>query len=145
MFWLILSTHVLGATVWTGGHLVLATTVLPRALAAHDPGILLRFEQGFERIGIPALVIQVLTGLWLAMGAADPLHWLTFEDPVTAAVGVKLCLLAVTAGFALNARFRVIPTLSADTLTLMAWHIRAVTLLSVAFVLAGVFIRTGGW
>lgn len=145
MFWLILCLHVLGATVWTGGHLVLATTVLPRALSARDPGILLRFEQGYERIGMPALVVQVLTGLWLATGAADPRRWLTFEDPVTAAIGVKLCLLAVTAGFALNARLRVIPTLSAQTLPLMAWHIRVVTVLSVAFVLAGVFIRTGGW
>ncbi|WP_300520066.1 CopD family protein [Aliiroseovarius sp.] len=145
MLWLILTFHVLGASIWTGGHLVLATTVLPRALTAGDPGILLRFEQGFERIGIPALVVQVATGLWLASQVSDPGRWLSFADPVSAAVGVKLCLLAATALFAANARFRVIPTLSAESLPLMGWHIRAVTLFSVVFVMAGVWIRTGGF
>ncbi|WP_421701346.1 CopD family protein [Aliiroseovarius sp.] len=145
MLWLILTFHVLGAAIWTGGHLVLATTVLPRALKARDLGILLRFEQGFEKIGMPALVVQVGTGLWLASQVADPMSWLSFEDPVTSAVGVKLCLLAATAMFAVNARFRVIPKLSAETLPLMGWHIRAVTLFSVGFVMAGVWIRTGGF
>ena len=66
MYSCVLLIHVLAATVWTGGHLVLATTVLPRALAARDPRILLDFESGYERIGMPALVLQVLTGLWMA-------------------------------------------------------------------------------
>ena len=145
MLWLILTLHVLGAAIWTGGHVVLATTVLPRALKARDPGILLRFEQGYERVGMPALVIQVATGLWLATQVADPRAWFTFQDVVSAAVGVKLILLASTAGFAVNARFRVIPRLSAETLPLMGWHIRAVTLFSVLFVMAGVWIRTGGF
>lgn len=145
MLWIILTAHVLGATIWTGGHLVLATTVLPRALKARDPGILLRFEQGFERIGMPALVVQVLTGVWLALQVADPRAWISFEDPISSAVGVKLSLLALTAMFAVNARFRVIPRLSAETLPLMGWHIRAVTLFSVGFVMAGVWIRTGGF
>ena len=58
--------HILGATVWTGGHLVLATAVLPRVLKERSPDELLRFESRYERIGIPALLIQVATGLWLA-------------------------------------------------------------------------------
>ena len=37
----ILFLHILAATIWTGGHIVLATTVLPRALKAADPRILL--------------------------------------------------------------------------------------------------------
>ncbi len=146
MFYTILALHVLGATIWTGGHLVLAFTVLPRALRARDPAILQDFEQGYERIGIPALLVQVATGLWLAWTLVpNPGDWLRFADPTAAAVGVKLGLLAATAALALNARFRVIPHLRAETLPLMAWHIRGVTLLSVLFVLAGVFIRTGGW
>ena len=32
MYGWVIFLHVLAATVWTGGHLVLATTVLPRAL-----------------------------------------------------------------------------------------------------------------
>ncbi len=62
MFYTILALHVLGATIWTGGHLVLAFTVLPRALRARDPAILQDFEQGYERIGIPALLVQLPPG-----------------------------------------------------------------------------------
>lgn len=146
MFYTILALHLLGAAVWTGGHLVLATTVLPRALRARDPEILTDFEAGFERIGIPALLAQVASGLWLAWQySPDPLAWIRFADPVSAAVGVKLALLAATAGLALNATFRVIPTLSAETLPLMGWHIRAVTLFSVLFVLAGAYLSRGGF
>ncbi|NRP14117.1 MULTISPECIES: CopD family protein [unclassified Aliiroseovarius] len=146
MFYLVLVVHLLGAAVWTGGHIVLATTVLPRALKARDPGILLRFEQGYERVGMPALLAQVASGLWLAHAFVPDIgDWLRFSDPASTGIGVKLVLLAITAGFAVNARFRVIPTLSPDTLPLMGWHIRAVTTLSVLFVLTGAFLRTGGF
>jgi len=145
MFYTILALHLLGAAIWTGGHLVLAFTVLPRALRARDPRVLTDFEAGYERLGIPALLLQVATGFWLAFHVVpDWRGWFSFSDPVAAAVGVKLALLAATAALALNARFRVIPTLSAETLPLMGWHIRGVTLLSVLFILAGAFIRTGG-
>ena len=66
MYGWVIFLHVLAATVWTGGHLVLATTVLPRALRQRSPQRLLDFEQGYERIGMPALAIQVVTGLWIA-------------------------------------------------------------------------------
>jgi uncharacterized membrane protein len=46
---LLLTLHVLGACVWAGGHLVLATTVLPRALVRRDARILRAFEEPFER------------------------------------------------------------------------------------------------
>jgi uncharacterized membrane protein len=69
---LLLTLHVLGVCVWAGGHLVLATTVLPRALARRDARILRAFEEPFERIGIPALIIQVATGIWLAGSSFRP-------------------------------------------------------------------------
>jgi putative copper export protein len=77
-----LMLHVLSATVWTGGHLVLACTVLPRALRRNAPQILHDFEVGFERMGVPALVVQVVTGLWLAYqwlpGVTDWFSFTTF-------------------------------------------------------------------
>lgn len=42
LYYFLLSLHLLGATLWTGGHFVLATTVLPRALplmAWHITGV----------------------------------------------------------------------------------------------------------
>lgn len=146
MYYVILSLHFLGAAIWTGGHIVLATTVLPRALKARDPGILLRFEQGYEKIGMPALLVQVLTGLWLAWQMSPSIAaWIGCDGVVETAILIKLLILLTTAGFAVNARFRVIPNLSPETLPIMGWHIRAVTVLSVFFVLVGAFIRTGGW
>jgi len=144
MYSYVLLLHVLAATVWTGGHLVLALTVLPRALAARDPRILLDFESGFERIGMPALLVQVLSGLWMA-------HALLPDFPASLSpatlparlVAIKLALLAVTVLTALDARLRIIPRLSAATLPALARRIVLVTVVSVLFVLAGVSFRGG--
>lgn len=145
MYALLLTLHILGATVWTGGHLVLAFTVMPRALRAHDPRILLDFEQGYEKIGMPALALQIITGLWLAARLQPMAHWLDLQQPASHSIAHKLLLLALTALVAAHARLRVIPHLNASTLPLMAWHVRIVTLLSVLFVGVGVGFRIGGW
>ena len=145
MYALMLFLHVLGATVWTGGHLVLALTWLPRVLRERSPEQLLRFEQGYERIGMPALVLQIVTGLWMAYQMVPSVaQWLSPDTPVARAIALKLVLLLCTALIAAHARLRVIPRLSVDTLPLMAWHVGAVTLLSVGFVAVGVSLRFGG-
>ena len=145
MYALMLFLHLLGATVWTGGHLVLALTWLPRVLRERSPEQLLRFEQGYERIGMPALVLQIVTGLWMAYQMVPSVaQWLSPDTPVARAIALKLVLLLCTALIAAHARLRVIPRLSADTLPLMAWHVGAVTLLSVGFVAVGVSLRFGG-
>ena len=145
MYALMLFLHVLGATVWTGGHLVLALTWLPRVLRERSTEQLLRFEQGYERIGMPALVLQIVTGLWMAYQMVPSVaQWLSPDTPVARAIALKLVLLLCTALIAAHARLRVIPRLSADTLPLMACHVAAVTLLSVGFVAVGVSLRFGG-
>lgn len=145
MYPYIFALHVLAATVWTGGHLVLALTVLPRALRQRNPQVLLDFEQGYERIGMPALAFQVASGLWMALQLVpDWGRWFNPDSALETAVAAKLLLLAGTALVAAHARLRVIPRLSAATLPLMAWHVAAVTLLSVGFVLTGISFRYGG-
>lgn len=140
----ILLLHILGATIWAGGHLVLAVTILPRVLREREPARLLKFESAYERIGMPALVVQVATGLWLAHRMVpEPGRWLAFDDPVASLVGVKLLLLATTVAFALDARLRLIPRLSERNLVALAWHIVPVTVVSVLFVIVGVAFRTG--
>ena len=139
-YYIVLSLHILGATVWAGGHLVLAVTILPDALRQHRAATVSEFEQRFERIGLPALAVQIVTGLWLAE------HLLGFDgNSVARTVQVKLGLLVITVGLAIHARFRVIPRLSDATLPTLAWHIRIVTLAAVLFVLAGASIRFGGY
>lgn len=144
-YYIALALHILGATIWAGGHLVLATTILPRALREHRAAPVSDFEQNYERIGLPALAVQILTGLWLAhhlLGA--PGNWL-HDNPLAHVVQIKLGLLALTLALAIHARYRVIPKLSDDTLPTLAWHIRLVTIAAVLFVLAGASIRLGGY
>lgn len=144
MFGIILLLHVLGATIWTGGHLVLALGVLPRALRERDVEAIRGFEARYERIGIPALVVQVLSGLWLAHRLLpDPGLWVDWGHPMGRLVLIKLSLLGLTVGLALDARLRIIPRLRADNLKALAWHIVPVTIVSVLFVVVGVSFRTG--
>jgi putative copper export protein len=144
MYGAMLLLHILAATIWTGGHLVLAIAILPRVLRERSPARLREFESAYERVGIPALVVQVATGLWLAHRMVPELsRWFAFGDPIATLVGVKLLLLAATVAFALDARLRLIPKLSEKNLTALAWHIVPVTLVSVLFVVVGVSFRTG--
>lgn len=144
MYHYVFLLHVLSATVWTGGHLVLATAVLPRALRAHDPRVLLDFESGFERIGMPALFVQVVSGLWLAHTLVpDWVTWFTWSTTPARLVGFKLLLLALTVVAAVDARLRIIPRLDAQSLPVMARRVYFVTVTSVLFVVVGVSFRGG--
>ncbi len=141
---LLVTLHLLGATVWVGGHLVLSLSVLPRALRARDPAIIREFETGFERLGIPALLVQIVTGLWLAYHWAPHVAgWFSPSTPQARLVLVKLVLLGATVALAVHARLRVVPQLDARTLRFLAYHVVAITLLGVALLVAGVAIRTG--
>lgn len=145
MFRAVLTLHLLGAAVWAGGHLVLALAVLPRVLRDREPRRLLEFEQSFERIGLPALAVQVATGLWLSYRyLPDPRGWLSFSNPLSAGVTAKLVLLAATLVLAGHARLRLIPRLDERTLAPLAAHIVAVTVIAVLFVIVGAGFRTGG-
>lgn len=140
----LLVAHLLGATIWTGGHLILSLVVLPKALKSRELSGLMAFEEQFEKIGMPALILQIITGLWMVHKMLpDPSMWLGFDNDLTILVTTKLMLLALTVLVALHARFRVIPTLSPARLNFFALHIAAVTLLSVGFVVVGSLFRTG--
>jgi len=143
-FWL-LFIHLLGAAIWTGGHLVLALGVLPRALRQRDPASIQAFEARYEPVGITALVAQVLTGVELTRRYFPGFEGLfNTENPLAVAALTKLGLLLLTIGLALDARLRLIPKLGAHNLTALAWHIIPVTILSVAFVFVGLRFRFGG-
>ena len=90
------------------------------------------FEEVFEPLGLTALAIQVLTGLF------NP------ANPIGMLVGVKLRLLAGTAALAIHARLRLIPNLRDGNLGGLGWHIRGITALAIAFVVVGGLIRLGG-
>lgn len=140
----ILIAHLLGATIWTGGHLILSLSILPKVLATRDVDMLLQFERQFERVGIPALVVQVSTGLWMSYQLIPNIgRWFAFDNDLSVLISLKLSLLLATILVAIHARFRVIPTLSANTLNAFSINIILVTLLAVGFVIVGTLFRTG--
>ncbi len=130
-----------------------AQLLLAESLAAYfpemvftDSGITVQLHRNtqYERIGMPALIMQIITGFYLALNIeSNVLNWFDFDNKVTNVILIKLTLLTMTACLAINARFRVIPNLSKSNLALMGWHIRAVTIISILFVFVGVSFRTG--
>ena len=144
MYGLLLLLHLLAATIWTGGHIVLSLVVLPKVLKEQSPEQLLNFESVYEKIGMPALVVQVITGVLLAHRLLpDVTQWFDPANPIARPIMTKLILLALTIGFAIDARLRIIPVLSPGNLIVMAWHIIPVTIFSILFVVIGVSFRTG--
>ena len=144
MYELAVLVHVFGAAVWTGGHLVLGLSILPMALRNRDLSFLRRFEAAYERVGIPALVAQVLSGLYLAAHYLPDTAALSDRaNPAANLALIKLALLLATAALAADARLRIIPRLGNHNLTALAWHVYPVTLIAVLFVLTGVGFRLG--
>lgn len=146
LFKLLIILHTLGATVWTGGHLVLAVTVLPQALKERDPDRIHQFEAHFENFGLAALLLQVITGLWLTwIDFPGFQNFLAFESYSSRYIGMKLLFLLGTLVLAVHARFLIIPNLTKGTLDALAYHIVGVTALAVLFVVFGAGIHLGGF
>jgi putative copper export protein len=144
-FPLLVIVHALAATVWTGGHLVLDLGVLPKALRERSADRIRDFEQIFEPLGLAALALQVATGLWMGSILLPGFHGLfNPASPIGLLVGTKLLLLVATAVLAVHARLRLIPNLTDANLSGLAWHIRGITALAIAFVVVGALIRLGG-
>lgn len=133
--------HVLGAAVWVGGHLMLAISILPKALKTKQASLVLDFEKHYEKLGIPALIIQVLTGFRLAMIYQPMSEWFSFSNPTSSLIGYKLIGLLSIIMLAIHARFFIIPKLSSSNLGLMGLHIVAVTVISVLMLVWGVSFR----
>lgn len=137
--------HLLGASAWIGGHLVLLGVVLPGARRAGSVAGVLEFEHRFGRIGLLALVVQVASGALLATRWID--DWRTiFSAPTPAGhlIIAKIVLLALIMALARHATRRVLPALTATTLGRFAFHAWVVTALSVLLLVCGVGVRTGG-
>ncbi|HTN29870.1 MAG TPA: CopD family protein [Pseudomonas sp.] len=144
MYEFALLAHVLGATLWTGGHLVLACSILPMVLRSRDVTFLQRFESAYEKVGIPALIVQILSGLYLAAHYLPDLAALgNRSNPAANLVLIKLGLLLATAVLAADARLRIIPRLGEHNLKALAWHVYPVTVIAVLFALTGVVFRFG--
>ena len=143
LFGLIL-IHVLGACVWTGGHLYLALGVLPRAFKRRDATILKDTEEMIERVAMPALILQVLTGIELFRRHAGGFERLFDLDyPLAQFAAAKVALLLATILLAIDVHTRGKRLEGMAWLRFMSWHVIAVTVFGVTLVVLGVGYRTG--
>lgn len=140
MKWLIL-LHVLGATVWVGGHLILSIGFLPKALQQKDPSIVLDFERQYERIGLPALLIQIVTGISMALIYVPLSEWGSLATSHHVYLWTKVGLLAGTVASAIRVRFFILPTLTRETLPTLAFYIVLVTVFALLFMITGLSFR----
>jgi len=144
---LMLILHLLGAAIWVGGHIVLAVTVLPQVWKQRSTELLFNFESKYERIGMPALLVMLLTGMRMAyLYNVKIENWFSFSSPIENVISTKLCCLLIIFMFAASAQFRVLPKLRHNIkyLPLMTFHIIMVTLISITMLILGSFIRYGG-
>lgn len=132
--------HIVAATIWVGGHLILTFRFLPKALKKNDFSIILNYEKAFEPIGLPSLLILVITGVWLfVIRMPASTNWFDFEQHLSRHFILKMSLLLATIALAIHARFFLIPK---QKLKPLAIHIVLVTLIAILFVFVGVSLRT---
>ncbi|EHQ43327.1 MULTISPECIES: CopD family protein [Myroides] len=144
---LLLILHLLGATIWVGGHILLCVIILPQVWKEQAVEKLFAFESRYEWIGMPALLVMLITGVRMAyLYNVKIANWFAFETPIERVISLKLSLLIGIVILALSAQFYVLPRLKTDIkkLPLMAFHMITVTLISLAMLILGSFVRYGG-
>ncbi|WP_121966055.1 CopD family protein [Myroides sp. N17-2] len=144
---LLLILHLLGATIWVGGHILLSVVILPQVWKERSVEKLFNFESRYEWFGMPALLIMLLTGVRMAyIYNVKIATWFAFETPIERVVSLKLSCLIGIALLAISAQFYVLPRLKTDIkkLPLMTFHILAVTTISIIMLILGSFVRYGG-
>lgn len=141
----LLIIHLISATIWVGGHLVLSIRYLPLALKQKEPAIILNYEKKFEALGMSSLLLLIITGIIMAYDFGVSFDsWFSFSSGIEKVVSVKLLLLLFTFLLALIAQFSIIPNLSKHNINKMAVLIISVTLIGVTMLILGSSIRYGG-
>lgn len=142
--WLLI-LHMLGAAVWVGGHLYLSVRILPEAFRKRDASLLSGFKQRFEPLGMPSLLVLVVTGIMMAYNYNVRIStWFSFSTGIERVVSIKLILLFLTVCLALIADRIIFPKLTDTTIYKAAILIISVTTIGVVMLALGTFVRMGG-
>ena len=143
---IVLILHLLAATIWVGGHLFLAIRFLPEAMKKKEASILRNFKDKFEPIGLPALIILLITGIMMAYDYDVTFtKWFSFSNGVEKVVSIKLILLFTTMAMAINAQLFVFPKVKSDKLLPVAIQIITITVIGVIMLVLGSLVRVGGF
>ncbi|MGV1012234.1 MAG: copper resistance protein CopD [Flavobacterium sp.] len=142
---IILIIHLLAASIWVGGHLFLILRILPATLQQKDISILSDFRLKFGKIGMPSLLILVVTGILLAYDYNVPISdWFSFSNPIEKIVSIKLLLLFTSLSLAVHAQKVVFTKLTSNIMLPAIVEISIVTLIAVSMLILGSLVRVGG-
>jgi uncharacterized membrane protein len=134
----LVTLHVIGAAALAGGHLIFALGILPRAMKAKDSDMILSYQKAFTPVGHAALLIQIVTGLWLAM------PYFANRTPATMLIEIKILLLILVLAITIHAKVRVAKRLP-DSMGAFAGHVIANAVLATVLLVLGSAIRFGGF
>ena len=142
---IILIIHLLAASIWVGGHLFLVLRILPATIQQKDISIVSDFRAKFGKIGMPSLLILVVTGILLAYDYNVPISdWFSFSNPIEKIISIKLLLLFTSLSLAVHAQKVVFPKLTSNRMLPAILEIIIVTLIAVSMLILGSLVRVGG-
>ena len=119
---------------------------VPEAIRSRDPRALLDNYQRLNRIGLPALLIVAVTGLWLASNWLPEVGlWFDASLPISALILTKLALLILTLLLLGYLRLRVLSTLTPDRTIRLGVVLALLALFATMAAAIGPSFRYGGW
>lgn len=136
----------MAATVWIGGNIFISVVYIPKALRMKSPTFINSFSN-YEKIGLPALIISLLTGLHMALKRVPLDQWFLFDNPMEATISLKFLIFLVMGILIIFAKTTIIPRLkNHDTkqLPASALYIITLTLIGLILLTIGTYLRYGG-
>lgn len=138
--------HLIGASVWVGGHLYLLLRLMPNFVKRQQVREFLAFEKSYEPLGMAALLLQVITGVYMLHRIVPLSLWFAPMGYVSALIYAKIGFLLLTLLTAMFARFFVVAKLEKGTHTprtmAVMWAcVALICLWSLGFVATGVAFR----
>jgi hypothetical protein len=145
LYKLLVILHILGAATLVGTNLVLMLSVIPKAKKAGDINIIKGYLTGVGQMGVHALAVQLITGLWLAAPMFKGISAaFQMKDVFMTHVAAKIVIMVVITVLVIVMRRKIAPKLSMETLGGFTATVGIITVLGIFMVALGVGLRTGG-
>lgn len=145
MHQIVLIIHLLAATVWVGGHLILLLIYVPKARKTNSLDGISFFRKNFEILGMPSLILLLLTGVLLAYDYEVSIDkWFQFKGGIERIVSLKLLLFITTITLAISATKFIFPRLKKEPKLILYVFILLVTSIAVTMLVLGSLVRIGG-
>jgi len=145
LYKLLVIVHILGAATLVGTNLVMMLSVIPKAKKAGDVGVIKGYLAGVGQMGVHALAVQLITGLWLASPQFKGISAaFQMKEVFATHVVVKIAIMIVMTVLVVVLRRKIAPKLSMETLGGFTATVGLITILGIFMVALGVGLRTGG-